>query len=234
MRCGKTLKTCFASTKTQKSSNLIMNSARLLKVNLMFLLIALVSSLLLICLIISTLLCLKNLVAYAINGLNPKFERVATIIRHNKPLSSFLETRSMLMAQEHRIKQLDHLLTPSATPSSPTVLVVEQHNSSQNTTHGGFNHHGGRNDGRGRGHNNHGGGRWSHSTDQTLQAPPGWGFGWYPLQTGQGLLPRPYMGWNEEIIYEELEYESNIGNRRLEGENMKGFYYRVFDREAYD
>ena len=42
----------------------------------------------------------KNLVSYMINGLSTNFENVATIIRHKKPLPSFLEARSMLILEE--------------------------------------------------------------------------------------------------------------------------------------
>ncbi|CAH1429497.1 unnamed protein product, partial [Lactuca virosa] len=43
----------------------------------------------------------KNLVMYAVNGISRKFDHVAGIIRHSRPLPSFLDTRSMLLHEEY-------------------------------------------------------------------------------------------------------------------------------------
>ncbi|CAI9297099.1 unnamed protein product [Lactuca saligna] len=42
----------------------------------------------------------KTLVAYLLNILEPKFNNIATLICHRKPLSVFLQVRSMLALEE--------------------------------------------------------------------------------------------------------------------------------------
>lgn len=53
----------------------------------------------------------KNLVMYVVNDPNRNFDHVASIIHRSRPLSSFLETRSMLLLEEHQFSN----------QSSPTV-----------------------------------------------------------------------------------------------------------------
>lgn len=48
----------------------------------------------------------KTLVTYMINGLGEKFDQVAGIIRHQQPLPSFLQARSMLLLEESRVARL--------------------------------------------------------------------------------------------------------------------------------
>ncbi|XP_023753911.1 uncharacterized protein LOC111902290 [Lactuca sativa] len=45
----------------------------------------------------------KNLVIYMINGLGDKFDNVSSIIRHQRPIPSFQQARSMLMVEETRL-----------------------------------------------------------------------------------------------------------------------------------
>lgn len=47
----------------------------------------------------------KNLVAYTLNDLSPKFHHIATTIRHRNPLPTFMETRSMLLVGEQHMLQ---------------------------------------------------------------------------------------------------------------------------------
>ncbi|XP_023755297.1 uncharacterized protein LOC111903771 [Lactuca sativa] len=75
----------------------------------------------------------QTLVTYLINGLSPKFDNIATMLRHQDPLHSLLKCRSILSLEERTINRnlptqplyMDHA-------SSPTVLHVGNHN--QNTT----------------------------------------------------------------------------------------------------
>ncbi|CAH1420858.1 unnamed protein product [Lactuca virosa] len=132
----------------------------------------------------------KNLVMYAVNGLSRKFDHVAGIICHSRPLPSFLDTRSMLLHEEYVLSSQS--TSSVANSSSHTVLVADQQHSNHGNR-GGFNNRGGRHGGRGRGRGGgRGGGRWSNQTQQQ-HAPPGWGFGWYPLNVaGPGVLPSPH------------------------------------------
>lgn len=64
----------------------------------------------------------KNLVIYMINGLRDKFENVSSIIRHQRPILSFQQARSMLMVEETRllrpcsspVAHRDHISSPGA------------------------------------------------------------------------------------------------------------------------
>ncbi|XP_023736522.1 uncharacterized protein LOC111884427 [Lactuca sativa] len=47
----------------------------------------------------------KNLVAYTINGLSPKFHYITTTIRHRSPLTTFMKTCSMLLVKEQHMLQ---------------------------------------------------------------------------------------------------------------------------------
>ncbi|KAL7588311.1 hypothetical protein Lser_V15G41308 [Lactuca serriola] len=118
----------------------------------------------------------KNIVIYTINGLLPKFENVATIIRHSDSISlpSYLKSLSMLMDQEQRLKQIATPPNSNATSSSPTVLISEQQHQNINnpSSRGNFNHRGGRTAGRGRGRGGGSrGGRWSQNSSQHVHTP---------------------------------------------------------------
>lgn len=45
------------------------------------------------------------LVMHTVNGLSEKYEHIATIIRHQKPLPSFMDTRAMLELEETRLNR---------------------------------------------------------------------------------------------------------------------------------
>ncbi|KAJ9553554.1 hypothetical protein OSB04_017599 [Centaurea solstitialis] len=67
----------------------------------------------------------RNLVTYAINGLSPKYDVIATTIRHRSPFPSFLEMRSILTLEEQRMLQNQNRLVQvshSDTSSLPTIL----------------------------------------------------------------------------------------------------------------
>jgi len=66
----------------------------------------------------------KHLVIHTINGLSPRFDYVASIIRHRSPLPSFFETQSMLLLEEQRFKPnlVPQTINHTAHPSSPTIL----------------------------------------------------------------------------------------------------------------
>lgn len=64
----------------------------------------------------------KNLVIYIINSLSPRYDNVASIIRHRLPFPTFEETRSILLSEEQRLlftrvpstmAQVDHSSSPS-------------------------------------------------------------------------------------------------------------------------
>ncbi|PWA34559.1 hypothetical protein CTI12_AA617880 [Artemisia annua] len=71
----------------------------------------------------------KNLVIYAINGLDSRFTTIVKIIRRQKPLPSFETTRTMLLLEESTIKEAQHDGTLlENTTSSPTVLLAMKTN----------------------------------------------------------------------------------------------------------
>ncbi|GKD77352.1 hybrid signal transduction histidine kinase M, partial [Tanacetum coccineum] len=60
----------------------------------------------------------KNLVMYAVNGLDDKYEHVSSIIRHSKNPLSILKTRSMLLLEESCLKRKESHGHARDTPSS--------------------------------------------------------------------------------------------------------------------
>lgn len=67
----------------------------------------------------------RNLVMYTINGLSDKYEQVAGIIRHQKPLPKFLDVRSMLLEEEsilNRTRASKNYIKDNS--SAPTVLYA--------------------------------------------------------------------------------------------------------------
>ncbi|XP_023747004.1 uncharacterized protein LOC111895134 [Lactuca sativa] len=66
----------------------------------------------------------RNLIPYALNGLSPKFESVANILRHRKPIPPFSEMRTTLSVEETR------LASSAFRPSSHT-----NHSSSHSLLH---------------------------------------------------------------------------------------------------
>lgn len=72
----------------------------------------------------------KLLVRCMLNGLSEKYEHVAGITRHQKPMPTFLEARSMLMMEESRLNRRRPTSQLKDTSSSPTVLLVGNNNGS--------------------------------------------------------------------------------------------------------
>lgn len=74
----------------------------------------------------------KTLVMHTVNGLSDKFENIATIIRHQKPLTSFLDTRAMLQLEESRLSRTRPQPAVKDSPLSPTVLDARGNNNNRN------------------------------------------------------------------------------------------------------
>ncbi|PWA57514.1 myb-like protein P [Artemisia annua] len=67
----------------------------------------------------------KNLVIYAVNGLDSRFTTIVKIIRHQQPLPSFETARNMLLLEESTLnEQPGHNAALDSSSSSPTVLVA--------------------------------------------------------------------------------------------------------------
>ncbi|KAJ9566519.1 hypothetical protein OSB04_002485 [Centaurea solstitialis] len=65
----------------------------------------------------------KTLVTYFLNAIHPRFDNVATIIRHSDPIPSFLKVRSMLTLEERKThRDIPTLAAHNDHSSSPTVL----------------------------------------------------------------------------------------------------------------
>ncbi|PWA69336.1 hybrid signal transduction histidine kinase M [Artemisia annua] len=71
----------------------------------------------------------KNLVIYAVNGLNSRFATIVKIIRHREPLPTFETTRTMLLLEES--EQASGSNTYDSSTSSPTVLVASHTSNSK-------------------------------------------------------------------------------------------------------
>lgn len=50
----------------------------------------------------------KNLVNYVINGMNPRFDHIASSLRHRTPSLTLLETRSILALEEQTMNQIQN------------------------------------------------------------------------------------------------------------------------------
>lgn len=67
----------------------------------------------------------KTLVMYMINGLGEKFDQVVGIIRHQQPLPSFFQVRSMLLLERSRLAGLRPTHgSHRDNSSSPSALVT--------------------------------------------------------------------------------------------------------------
>ncbi|PWA69144.1 hybrid signal transduction histidine kinase M [Artemisia annua] len=66
----------------------------------------------------------KNLVIYAVNGLDSRFTTIVKIIRHREPLPSFETARTMLLLEESTVNDnANSKTTFDSSSSSPTILV---------------------------------------------------------------------------------------------------------------
>ncbi|PWA64003.1 hybrid signal transduction histidine kinase M [Artemisia annua] len=66
----------------------------------------------------------KNLVIYAVNGLDSRFATIVKIIRHSEPLPTFETARNTLLLEESTLLEaVTNSSTFNSSSSSPTVLV---------------------------------------------------------------------------------------------------------------
>ncbi|PWA85513.1 hypothetical protein CTI12_AA150130 [Artemisia annua] len=74
----------------------------------------------------------NNLVTYAVNGLDSRYQTIAKIIRHREPLPSFETTRSMLLLDESQMNEAAGApSTFDSSSSAPTVLVTTNYSRSK-------------------------------------------------------------------------------------------------------
>nr|GEY88906.1 hybrid signal transduction histidine kinase M [Tanacetum cinerariifolium] len=67
----------------------------------------------------------KNLVMYALNGLDTRYKGIARLIRHSQPLPKFETARNMLLLDESNLQEAtDRANTYDGSSSSPTVLMA--------------------------------------------------------------------------------------------------------------
>nr|GEX61479.1 ribonuclease H-like domain-containing protein [Tanacetum cinerariifolium] len=67
----------------------------------------------------------KNLVMYALNGLDTRYKGIARLIRHSQPLPKFETARNMLLLEESNLQEAtDHANTYDSSSSSPTLLMA--------------------------------------------------------------------------------------------------------------
>ncbi|XP_010474592.2 PREDICTED: uncharacterized protein LOC104754147 [Camelina sativa] len=130
----------------------------------------------------------RALVMHCLNGLNDKFDGIHNVIRHRNPFPTFAITRSMLQAEEDRLKQqLRTTVTQTSTASSPTVLYAGNTSTSTSSLHHNNNarghnhkHRGGRSGGRST-RGGRGGGRSYYSGPPSGSYP---GYGYPPWHYG--------------------------------------------------
>nr|GEZ83374.1 hybrid signal transduction histidine kinase M [Tanacetum cinerariifolium] len=66
----------------------------------------------------------KNLVIYAVNGLDSWFATIVEIIHHRKPLPTFETVRSMLLLKESSFNDDSGASTFDSSSSSPSILMA--------------------------------------------------------------------------------------------------------------
>ncbi|PWA37757.1 hybrid signal transduction histidine kinase M [Artemisia annua] len=67
----------------------------------------------------------KNLVMYALNGLDTRYKGIARLIRHIQPLPKFETACNMLLLEESNLQEaIDQAITYDSSSSSPTVLMA--------------------------------------------------------------------------------------------------------------
>nr|GEW82046.1 ribonuclease H-like domain-containing protein [Tanacetum cinerariifolium] len=67
----------------------------------------------------------KNLVMYALNGLDTRYKGIAQLIRHSQPLPKFETAHNMLLLEESNLQEAtDQDNTYDSSSSSPTVLMA--------------------------------------------------------------------------------------------------------------
>ncbi|PWA87507.1 hypothetical protein CTI12_AA128900 [Artemisia annua] len=72
----------------------------------------------------------KNLVIYAVNGLDSRFATIVKIIRHREPLPSFETARTMLLLDESTMNEAHNSGSPleGSTSSQTVLLATKTHN----------------------------------------------------------------------------------------------------------
>nr|GEV62763.1 hybrid signal transduction histidine kinase M [Tanacetum cinerariifolium] len=67
----------------------------------------------------------KNLVMYALNGLDTRYKGIARLIRHSQPLPKFETARNMLLLEESNLQEAtDQATTYDSSSSSLTILMA--------------------------------------------------------------------------------------------------------------
>ncbi|GJY05490.1 hypothetical protein Tco_0371430 [Tanacetum coccineum] len=66
----------------------------------------------------------KNMVIFAVNGLDSRFATLAEIIRHRKPFPTFETVRNMLLLKESSFNDDSTSTTFESSSSSPTILMA--------------------------------------------------------------------------------------------------------------
>ena len=75
----------------------------------------------------------KNLVMYAVNGLDARFKGIARLIRHREPLPTFETARNMLLLEESNLqKTTDRGNIYDSSSSSPNALLATKPDSKGN------------------------------------------------------------------------------------------------------
>ncbi|GJT14628.1 hybrid signal transduction histidine kinase M [Tanacetum coccineum] len=72
----------------------------------------------------------KHLVSYAFNGLHLKFPNMARIIRHREELPTFDNTETMLLLEESKLQQEEHIDSTHGDSSSSSLTVLVTNNNS--------------------------------------------------------------------------------------------------------
>ncbi|EOA32658.1 hypothetical protein CARUB_v10015956mg, partial [Capsella rubella] len=154
----------------------------------------------------------RNLVMYMLNGLNEKFDNIINVIKHQKPLPSFDDAKSMLQDEESRLKKAHKAIAShSAHASSPAALVTtntsdqtQQNQTSENKNYRPWRRNNHRNN---KGRNN----QQSTQPQQQQQRPqfPSWG--------PPAYWPTPYPSWQPSPYTPWSPYPTNFHNRGLLG-----------------
>ncbi|GKD08721.1 ribonuclease H-like domain-containing protein [Tanacetum coccineum] len=78
----------------------------------------------------------KNMVIYAVNGLDSRFATLAEIIRHREPLPSFETVRNMLLLKESSFNDsTDASTILESSSSSPTILMASSSSDAKGPGH---------------------------------------------------------------------------------------------------
>ncbi|PWA36009.1 hybrid signal transduction histidine kinase M [Artemisia annua] len=83
---------------------------------------------------LSTVVSEKNLVIYAVNGLDSRFATIVKIIRHREPLPSFETAKNMLLLDESTTNdQASQSTAFESSSSSPTILMATNNSNTKGT-----------------------------------------------------------------------------------------------------